>query len=604
MQTTTLFDINGDIFANALRSGIYKVIKSQENLNLINVFPVADADTGTNLCLSLGPLINIIESKENHHLSTLLSELADKLLDNSRGNSGSIIAQFFQGISECSANKSKMSPIDFSKSINLGSKYANDALSKPIEGTIITVISVFAKAMSDEIKKNPDNDFHSIYRAVLPLVKIAVTDTKNQMDVLKKANVVDAGAKGFYLLIKGFINHITLNEIEPKPEVSLNSYIETDNLFNEASSQTGFQYCTECIINGKNIDRRKLRESLSEHGDSIVIAGTKQKAKIHIHTDQPNTIFEVVKHYGKITSEKADDMHLQHKITKKDASKFAVITDSAADIHDEDIEKLDIHIVPIRIQFGEKGYLDKVSITPNEFFEELNTNPIHPTTSQPSMGDLRRQYQYLASHFEDVISINVTNKLSGTYDAAKLASKKITASGKIHVFNSLNASLGQGQIAVAAAQCAKAGMNILETLTALKKIRTNTKTYAIISNLKYAVRGGRVPNSIKFIAEKLRLTPILQTTPDGNLKTKNFLFGRTGILRKFSKFISKHHNKDKKITISIGHACTLENAKLLKSYLMLDLPKTTECKITEIGSAIGVHGGPGAIVVGIQIQSD
>jgi hypothetical protein len=104
MQTTTLFYINGDIFANALRSGIYKVIKSQENLNLINVFPVADADTGTNLCLSLGPLIKVIESKENHHLGTLLSELADKLLDNSRGNSGSIIAQFFQGISEYSNN--------------------------------------------------------------------------------------------------------------------------------------------------------------------------------------------------------------------------------------------------------------------------------------------------------------------------------------------------------------------------------------------------------------------------------------------------------------------------------------------------------------------
>ena len=602
MQNTSLSYINGDIFADALRSGIYKVIKSQENLNSINVFPVADADTGTNLCLSLGPLIKVIENKKNHHLGTLLIELADKLLDSSRGNSGSIIAQFFQGISEYSGNKSKISPLDFSKSIKLGSNYANDALSEPIEGTIITVISSFGEAISNEIKENPNTDFISMFRVALPLLKIAVVNTKNQLDVLKKANVEDAGARGFYLLMKGFINKIVLNENESKPEISVNSYIETDNHFNETASPTGFQYCTECIINGIDIDRRLLRESLSKHGDSIVIAGTKQKAKIHIHTDQPNTIFNVAKKYGDVTSEKADDMHLQNKIMRKDASKFAVITDSAADIHDEDLENLDIHIIPIRIQFGEKGYLDKVTITPNEFFEELNSNLIHPTTSQPSMGDFRRQYQYLASHFDDVISINITNKISGTYDAALLASKKITASGKIHVFNSLNASIGQGQIAIIAAQCAKAGMSISETLTALKKIRSNTKTYAMIPDLKYAVRGGRVPNSIKLVAEIMRLTPILQTSSNGNLKTNNFLFGRKNVLRKFSKFISKHHDNDE-IIISIGHACSLENAKLLKSYLMLDLPKTTECKITELGSAIGVHGGPGAIVVGVQSQN-
>ena len=604
MQTNTLSYINGNVFAKALQSGIYKVIKSQENLNSINVFPVADADTGTNLCLSLGPLIGVIESKKNHHLGTLLEELADKLLDNSRGNSGSIIAQFFQGMSENANNKSELSPKDFSKSIKLGSEYAKDALSKPIEGTIITVISRFAENFSNEIENNPDKDFLTIYNVVLPLLKAAVTETKNQLDVLKKANVVDAGAKGFYLLMKGFINHLVLGEVESKPNESIASYTESEINFNEALNPTNYQYCTECIIKGVDIDRRKLREALTKYGDSIVIAGTKQKAKIHIHTDEPNTIFNYVKKYGETSSEKADDMFLQQKISSNTANKFAVITDSAADISDEDIENLDIHIVPIRIQFGEKGYLDKVSITPKEFFEELKDNPTHPTTSQPSIGDLRRQYQYLASHFTNVISINISNKISGTYDAAKLASKKITASGKIHIFNSLNASLGQGQITVVAAQCAKAGMDIQETLNTLKEIRTHTKTYGITPSLKYAVRGGRVKNSIKVIAEIMRLTPILQTTPDGNIKTKHFLFGKKDVLRKFSKFISKRHNKDKKFTISIGHACALDKAELLKSYFTLDLPEAAECKITELGSAIGVHVGLGAIVIGIQTQPD
>ena len=113
-------------------------------------------------------------------------------------------------------------------------------------------------------------------------------------------------------------------------------------------------------------------------------------------------------------------------------------------------------MVPCRIQFGERGYLDKVSITTAEFFEELANNPIPPTTSQPSPGDFRRQYQYLASHFPDVISIGLTPTVSGTLQAAESAAGRTRASGDVHVVNSRNASLGQGQIAVFAAECAEA----------------------------------------------------------------------------------------------------------------------------------------------------
>ena len=179
------------------------------------------------------------------------------------------------------------------------------------------------------------------------------------------------------------------------------------------------------------------------------------------------------------------------------------------DITDDDIEHLDVHMVPVRIQFGEKGYLDKVSISPDEFFSEIATNPIHPTTSQPSIGDFRRQFQYLASHYSDVISINVTGSLSGTLQAAISASKKIEAKGNIHIFNSLNASVGQGQIVVYAAKCMKAGMDIKSTLDAIKKIRSNTRSYVIIQNLEYPIRGGRVPTWVKFFADLLYLQILL-----------------------------------------------------------------------------------------------
>ncbi|MEJ2385236.1 MAG: DegV family protein, partial [Xanthomonadales bacterium] len=112
---------------------------------------------------------------------------------------------------------------------------------------------------------------------------------------------------------------------------------------------------------------------------------------------------------------------------------FAVIVDSGADISDADMERLDIHMVPCRIQFGDHGYLDKVSITIDEFYAELASSPVHPTTSQPAPGDFRRQFQFLAGHFDDVVSINLTSVASGTYEAARLAASRTDAPGRIHV---------------------------------------------------------------------------------------------------------------------------------------------------------------------------
>ena len=189
MRQIILTHLNGSLFSRALKSGIYKLIKAQETLNSINVFPVADADTGTNLCLSMSPLIGVIDSKKNHQLSTLLTQLADTLLDNSRGNSGSILAQFFQGLSEYSNDKNELTPFEFALSLELGSKYASDALSNPVEGTIITVIDSFAKNYHKNSIENNHDDFNTINNIVINDLNEAVKETKNQLAVLKKSNV-------------------------------------------------------------------------------------------------------------------------------------------------------------------------------------------------------------------------------------------------------------------------------------------------------------------------------------------------------------------------------------------------------------------------------
>tara|TARA_B100001063_G_scaffold156875_1_gene146323 strand:- start:2202 stop:4010 length:1809 start_codon:yes stop_codon:yes gene_type:complete len=600
MKTKKIKYINSSLFSEGIKNGIFAVVNAQEKLNSINVFPVADGDTGTNLCLSLYPIIKITNSQTEETVGSLLEKIADKLIDHSRGNSGSILAQFFQGMSDSAVDIEQFDTYQFLRSLKMGNRYAREALSEPVDGTILTVIDKFSESFENSYSNEKNKGFSEIFSRVMVTTKKAVAETKNQLDVLRDSNVEDAGAKGFYILMNGFVEFIVNGVSQKEPSSQKNFLDHQPEEIYPDSDEIEFQYCTECIISGNEIDRRKIKEILLKHGNSIVVAGTKNKIKAHIHTDNPSFVFDEMKKFGTISSEKADDMKKQNKIIKNQTKSFAVITDSAADITDKDIEELDINIIPIRIQLGQKSYLDKVTITPDEFFKELLVNTAQPTTSQPSVGEFRRHFQYLASHYNNVLSISVTGSISGTLQASETAAKKIKADGNIFTYNSLNASLGQGQIAVYAAKCAKNGKDIHSTLEELNTIRKNTKTFGLIPDLKYAVQGGRVPKAVKLIADIFRLTPILVSTDDGLIVTKKFLFGKNRILKRFAKYIAKNTSCNKKINISIGHAIAYEDAKTLKKFLETEIEQINEFKITKLGTAIGVHGGPGAIMVGVQ----
>jgi DegV family protein with EDD domain len=592
--------LDGNNFAKALVSGIHRVIDEQDFLNRINVFPVADGDTGTNLSLSLGSALPLLATEEDKHLGTLLAAVADALLDGSRGNSGAIVAQFFQGMSDSAGELNKFTTYTFGKAVALGSEYAHDALSDPQEGTILSVISALAYSLRHQANEPGGDNFQTVLKSAIDHIEIALANTTDQLDVLRKAGVVDAGAKGFVTLLEGMAEFIIDGRIAPAPNLSL--HFSDDMSFNTSAegAESDYRFCTECIVSGQNIDRRKLREALDELGDSLVLAGTKRKAKIHIHVDEPEKVFDVGRDFGELSAEKADDMHRQHVSSHNDARRFAVITDSAADIADDDMERLDIHMVPCRIQFGDRGYLDKVSISTEDFFNELANNPNHPTTSQPAPGDFRRQYQFLASHFADVISINLTSRASGTCQAAESAADRVHAPGRVRVLDSRNASVGQGLLVVHAAECAGAGLTADATIESLEALIPQTLTFALVKDLRFAVRGGRIPAYIKTIADVLRLLPVIRTVPDGRIATSGFLLGRRNCLKKFARYIAKRSNLDVPLVVAIAHALNRAEVVELARLLRQEIPNIERLITTDLGAALGVHGGPGTIMVATQ----
>ena len=592
--------LNGESFAAALVSGIHKVIGQQEILNRINVFPVADGDTGTNLALSLGAALPVLKNPADKHLGTLLATVADSLLDGARGNSGAIVAQFFQGVSDSAGELTRFTTYTFSKAIALGSEYAHDAIADPKEGTILSVISAVADHVAHLAGKLSKNEFPEVLRSTLKRAEEALAETTEQLDVLQKAGVVDAGAKGFVELLHGMNEFITHGRMEEQPDLAMLGELDAVVVTAGADEASKYRFCTECIVTGTDINRRKLREFLSELGDSLVLAGTKRKAKIHIHVNEPEEVFELARRYGEVSAEKADDMHRQTHSSHDSHRRFAVITDSAADIPDEDLERLDIHMVPCRIQFGDRGYLDKVSITSSEFYSELETNPHHPTTSQPAPGDFRRQFQFLASHYPDTLSVNLTAIASGTWQAAVSAADRTNAPGHVHVIDTRNASVGQGLITVFAAECADAGMDVETAMQAVLDMRDKTLTFALIDDLRFAVRGGRVPSWVRTVARMLRLTPILRTLPNGRVATASFQLGRYARFRRFSRYVARKTETGRPVNVLVAHAMNPDSAEKLAAALRIAIPDIKRLVITELGTALGVHAGPGALVVATQ----
>ena len=582
----------------ALKAGIARLLSRQEHLNKINVFPVPDGDTGTNLALTMRAVLGTLQRDPDDHAGKTLTRIADAALDGARGNSGAILAQFFLGLGDRLGHLGRLGPDEFAEGVRGGADYARDSLSEPREGTILTVLTDFAHEVH-QVQRNGVRDFAALLRKGVAAARVSLERTRFQLEALRKANVVDAGAQGFVELIEGMTDYIASGS-ETDPEVVVPALAEADLAEVTAGTEEDLthRYCTECVVIAERVDRRHLREQLSALGSSLVVAGLHNKARVHIHVNDPAEVFRVAARFGAVSGEKADDMQRQQHSAHATGRKVAVVTDSAADIPFDEMDRLDIHMVPIRVHFGDRSYLDKVGLTAEEFFAELVRNPVHPKTSQPPPGDFRRQFEFLGSHFESVVSVNLSRQVSGTCGSAEAAAARVSTHGKVTVIDSRTASLGQGLIAMYAAECAQAGYDAARVVEATQAIVPRTQTFGLVGSLEYAVRGGRVPRWVKSVADALQLMPILHADRQGRVKAGGVLFGRERLKEKFARFVRRRMRNDVPYRLLVGHAnCEADGQWLLEQ---LGADNVVYQRLLPCGTAFGAHGGPGLLVVAFQ----
>lgn len=588
--------IDGIRLHRALVAGIQRVISREDHLNKINVFPVPDCDTGTNLAFTFEAILSGTKSQVHSNLGQMLSVVAESALDGARGNAGVLFAQYLRGLSESGSKLDKMDTRQFSEVIQTGVEYAYGAFLEPREGTILTVITDFSNQLKHSVKEGLD-DFQELIRIGLNRARESLANTPNLLPVLKRAGVVDAGGQGFVDLIEGIYNFIdggSIREFWTSAEMQARQKITNAH---EPAFDTLYQFCTECMIIGKDINRKELQEKLKPLGDSMVLAGSKERAKVHIHSNNPGAVFSICETFGNVSGQKADDMKHQHETAFQKKRAIAIVTDSVADFPEN--EDLDIHVVPVRFNFGKKGYIDKVSLTSSEFYEELQSNPEHPKTSQPTPGDFSRTYHFLYSHYQSIISIHLPELLSGTLQSAHQAVRQSNVPA-VSVLDSHTLSVAQGLLVMNAAEAVKAGKSHDDIVKLIEKNKPRTKLYAAIADLSYAVKGGRIPKAMKVVANIFRLVPVLSTNDEGKLIPIGVLFGKGNLGKKITNFILKRTEKTGKYRVSVGHSNCLEKGRNTLQMLKENLPGLQENYLLDIGGGLGVHVGPGSVAVAIQ----
>lgn len=579
-------------------AGSYNVFENQKHLNSINVFPVPDADTGTNLASTFRSIVE--NTVPSHSIKQTSAAIAEAAIVGARGNSGIIIAQFLYGFSNEISDSEHLTLKDFAISMKKAVEYAYKAISNPVEGTIITVLREWAEFIYLIHEKY--ESFELLLKESLQKAKESLARTPEMLKVLAASNVVDAGAKGFVIFLEGiteFFQKETLKKIlsitTRKEEVPQVIVAEHEN--------TLYRYCTEAFLSLENPVDQPLKEYLESMGDSLVLAGPPRRMRMHIHTNEPAAVFAALADRGRIISQKVDDMYKQNEIARNRKHNIALVIDSTCDLPLEIIDRHQIHVVPLNVFFGEQQFLDRVTITQDKFFEMLETSADYPTSSQPSIKDLNNTFSYLCSHYDSVIALHLSAALSGTWANSLKAAQSIAGeSGKrIDVINSRHLSGTFGLVAMRIAQAIENGWTQEQIMQQVEQWKDNARVLVGIRSLDSFIKGGRVSATRGFVGKLLGLRPIVAMSKEGKAELLKKAFSQKGNLKMIMKIIKKDLQHKKLWKYNITHAANPETAQWFAG----ELEKLTGQKpefIMELSPVVTISVGKGSVAVSYMTE--
>src|SRR6266571_6661159 len=304
--------VDGPLFKQALLGSLNWLAANHEEVNRLNVFPVPDGDTGTNMLLTLQSAVEDIKDSNAAEVSKIAKLASHGSLMGARGNSGVILSQIFRGFARAVEGKSSLSPAELAAAFEEAANAAYRAVNKPTEGTILTVAREAGRAAATAAS-GPDATVPRVIAAAAAGARAAVLKTPSQLQILRDAGVVDAGGFGLQLILEGMLK--TVEESDPafaaladvKKPATPAAQISLD------LPEGGWGYCTEFLIEGNNLDTELIRGQIESLGNSVLVVGEPELVKVHVHTDDPTTVINLAGGYGRLLKLNVGDMSTQHR---------------------------------------------------------------------------------------------------------------------------------------------------------------------------------------------------------------------------------------------------------------------------------------------------
>ncbi|MBT8335833.1 MAG: DegV family EDD domain-containing protein [Gemmatimonadetes bacterium] len=597
--------IDGPRLRRSLVAACDHAQRQRAELNRINVFPVPDGDTGTNLSLTVRAIADHLRGNRDRDVSAVADAAAQAAVLGARGNCGMMLSHFLLGFSGHVGQRERLTTNEFGGALKAGVENLYAAMDRPMEGTILTVMRDTATAAED----SGIPDFEPLIDHLVDHARSSLARTPDLLPVLRKAGVVDAGAKGFVSLLEGvllFINGDPIVAPEPAEAAAAIGAIDYPD------EEEQFRFCTEALVRGPDLpEQRAVRDRLRDMGDSLIVIRATDVLKVHIHTDDPEDVFAYLRGLGTLATHKAEDMKAQHAAVERSARgghvtlarrPVSIITDSAADLPEEVVRAHGIQVTPLLLVSDDATYRDGVEITAEEFHRRLDEAPdTLPTTSQPAPADFLEAYGRAAEDGEEIVGVILGSSLSGTFGSADAASKRFHGA-PIHLMDSLGASLLQGLLVLKAAELAELATPPTEIVAELQRIRRQSGILFTVDTFDRLLRSGRVGRGRAILGSLMQVKPVLGLTRDGVVEPAGKAIGRKRVMATLIDAVrARIPEEARKIRFGVVHVGCPEIVPVVKEALR-DRFGSVEMLSAPATPVISTHLGTGAWGVAYLVE--
>ncbi|MGN6380040.1 MAG: DegV family protein [Gaiellales bacterium] len=579
------------------QGGAAAVEASSARLNDLNVYPVPDGDTGSNLAHTAARLAAGLESSPASDREQLAATAKRAALAGASGNSGIILSQIVAGFADVMGPPGEVDQALLARALRAATDAAYRPVRQPIEGTMLTVIRV----MAETAEAMPGASLDEVVDAVLEAAGGTVERTQEMLDVLRDAGVVDAGAAGLVEFARGAVAAYRGQHIAG-PQATLTRPLTVDMLHQQESR---FRYCTAFLVEGPEVDPAALERALSDLGDSLLVVGEPPLVKVHIHTDDPGRALSLGVAMGALDGVDVANMHEQSRARERrltvieggtsgdeplTTATAALVLDSTADLPHAERVHANWRVVPLTVRFGDHAYLDGVDLDGGDFYRLLRESPHHPSTAAPGPGVYHDVFAELAG-YRRVFVLPVSSRISASHTAAVAAAAD---DPRVSVLDGLTVSAGTLLLAEGIQRMLEEGAAAGEIEQWVAQARDRLGLLIAVDTLEYLRRGGRIGRLKHVAGMALGVRPLL-TLRDGEVAQYGTVIGRRAVWKAFERFLCERAGDGAPARVAIAHADCRPQAEQLADMVRRLRPAATVENVVELGAAVGTHGGPGTI---------